>query len=79
MNSLVREALRGKPRAIKEVLKIFEKAGLLDVPVGQQTHGSLVIPKGFTWPAFRVLLSNWDIRLGIPRPSPPARSRARKR
>ena len=30
MNSLVREALKGKPRALKEVLKIFEKAGLLN-------------------------------------------------
>ena len=65
INSLVREALRGKPRAIKEVLKIFEKAGLLDAPVSWQTHGALVIPKGFTWPAFRVLLSKlgnppWD-------------------
>ena len=63
--SLVREALKGKPRAIKAVLKIFEKAGLLDAPVGRQTHGSLVIPKGLSLAVFMVLLSKvgyppWD-------------------
>lgn len=60
--SLIREALRGKPRALKEVLKIFEKAKLLNAPVGRQTHGSLVIPKGLTLAAFKVLLS----KLGYP-------------
>jgi hypothetical protein len=55
--SLSNEALKGKPRAIKEAIKIFEKAGLLDAPVGRQTHGVLTIPTGFTWSAFRILLS----------------------
>jgi hypothetical protein len=62
MLSLVKEALKGKPRALKEVIKIFEKAGLLNAPVGRQTHGSLFIPKGFTVAAFLVLLS----KLGYP-------------
>jgi hypothetical protein len=62
MLSLVKEALKGKPRALKEVIKIFEKAGLLNAPVGRQTHGALVIPKGLTVAAFRVLLS----KLGYP-------------
>jgi hypothetical protein len=59
---LSNEALKGKPRAIKEALKIFEKAGLLDAPVGRQTHGSLVIPKGLTLAVFMILLS----KLGYP-------------
>jgi hypothetical protein len=62
INSLVREALRGKPQAVKNVLRIFEKAGLLNALVGAQTHSSLVIPKGFTLAAFLVLLS----KLGYP-------------
>jgi hypothetical protein len=62
MFSLAREALKGKPRALKKVLEIFEKAGLLNAPRGRQKHGVLTIPKGFTQPAFGVLLS----KLGYP-------------
>lgn len=62
INSLVREALRGKPQAVKNVLRIFEKAGLLNASVDGQTEGSLVIPKGFTTAAFFVLMS----KLGYP-------------
>jgi hypothetical protein len=65
IQSLVREAINGKPRALKEILKIFEKEGLLNAPVGRQTHGSLIVPKGFSLAAYFTLLTNlgyppWD-------------------
>jgi hypothetical protein len=43
--SLVREALKGKPSAIKKVIQIFEGAGLFEPPPSKQTHGVLVGPK----------------------------------
>jgi hypothetical protein len=43
--SLVRDALKGKPSAIKKVIQIFEKEGLLEPPPAKQTHGVLVGPK----------------------------------
>jgi hypothetical protein len=54
--SLVREALKGKPSAIKKVIQIFEKEGLLEPPPGKQTHGVLVAPKNLDLHSFCILL-----------------------
>jgi hypothetical protein len=62
MLSLVREALKGKSRAIKKALQIFEEAGLLEAPPGRQTHGVLVAPKNLGLHFFCVLLKV----LGVP-------------
>jgi hypothetical protein len=43
--SLVKEAMKGKPSAIKKTIQIFERAGLFEPPPGKQTHGVLVGPK----------------------------------
>ncbi|WP_425905640.1 hypothetical protein [Nitrobacter sp. TKz-YC02] len=43
--SLARDAMKGKPSAIKKIIQIFEGAGLLDPPPAKQTHGVLVGPK----------------------------------
>jgi hypothetical protein len=37
--------MKGKPSAIKKVIQIFEKEGLLEPPPGKQIHGVLVAPK----------------------------------
>jgi hypothetical protein len=54
--SLVREALKGKPSAIKKAIQIFEKAGLLEPPPGKQTHGVLTAPKNLDLHFFCILL-----------------------
>ncbi len=43
--SLARDAMKGKPSAIKKIIQIFEKEGLLEPPPAKQTHGVLVGPK----------------------------------
>jgi hypothetical protein len=54
--SLVREALKGKPSAIKKAIQIFEKAGLFEPPPGKQTHGVLTAPKNLDLHFFCILL-----------------------
>jgi hypothetical protein len=66
--SLVKEALKGKPRALKKALQIFEEAGLLNPPAGKQTHGSLFIPKYLDQSFFLILLKiigvpPWDPKI----------------
>jgi len=43
--SLVKEALKGKPSAIKKSIQIFDGAGLFEPLPGKQAHGALVGPK----------------------------------
>ena len=45
MHGLAKNGLRGKLRAIKEILLECKKAGLLDAPV-RQTSGTLTVPNG---------------------------------
>jgi hypothetical protein len=54
--SLVREALKGKPSAIKKAIQIFEKAGLFEPPPGKQTHGVLTAPQNLDLHFFCILL-----------------------
>lgn len=66
--SLVKEALKGKPRALKKALQIFEEAGLLDPPAGKQSHGSLFILKNLDQAFFLILLKiigvpPWDPKI----------------
>jgi hypothetical protein len=56
MISLVREALKGKPSAIKKAIQIFEKAGLFEPPPGKKTHGVLTVPKNLDLHFFCILL-----------------------
>jgi hypothetical protein len=62
MLSLVGEALKGKPSAIKKAFQIFEEAGLLEPHPGKQTHGTLVAPKNLHLHLFCILIKV----LGVP-------------
>ena len=44
--ALAKQALAGQMRALRQILKAFKAAGLLEAPTPPQTNGVLVVPKG---------------------------------
>ena len=45
LHALAKQALGGQIRALRQILKLFKEAGLLEAPTPPQTHGVLVVPK----------------------------------
>ena len=46
LHALMKQGLGGKIRALREILKLFKVAGLLEAVPPPQTHGVLEVPKG---------------------------------
>jgi hypothetical protein len=46
LHALAKQALGGQIRALRQILKLFKEAGLLEAPTRPQTHGVLEVPKG---------------------------------
>jgi hypothetical protein len=44
--AMAKPALAGKIRSLRQILKEFKGAGLLEAPVWPQSTGALVLPKG---------------------------------
>ena len=45
LHALAKQALGGQVRALRQILKLFKEAGLLEAPPPPQTHGVLIVPK----------------------------------
>ena len=45
LHALAKQALGGQIRALRQILKLFKEAGLLEAPTPPQTHGVFVVPK----------------------------------
>lgn len=44
--AMAKQALGGKIRSIRQILKEFKSAGLLEAPLWSQTSGVLIVPEG---------------------------------
>jgi Family of unknown function (DUF5681) len=45
LHALAKQALGGQIRALRQILKTFKAAGLLEAPTPPQTHGVIVVPR----------------------------------
>jgi hypothetical protein len=46
LHGLAKQALQGQIRALRQLMKLFKEAGLLEAPPPPKTHGVLEVPKG---------------------------------
>jgi hypothetical protein len=46
LHALAKQGLGGQIRALRQLMKLFKEAGLLEAPTPPQTHGVLEVPKG---------------------------------
>ena len=61
LNSLGKEALKGKPRATRQFLKFCEAAGLLKAKELEQTHGVFEVPPDMDARIVRVMIETYGL------------------
>jgi hypothetical protein len=61
MNSLGKEALKGKPRATKQFLRECELAGLLTAPELERTNGVFEVPSGMVGGVAKVMIETYGL------------------